>query len=353
MSCVLPFPDLPAFAFDAAPSAGALCAAASLDVAGRAETLVPDAAVSQTLELSRARVGVGLASGPVWARVRAGATRSADDDSYIGIAGEAWVPVLEHAAVGAAAFGFDGELGLVADPWVHGGNRAWGLDAIAPTFAEASEWIPASDAGMSLGWTGLGGRVGATATVVSGEGANRRERNEGKDVAGTLSVAPLASSQLVVTLYGRNGSRGLGYVPAHRAGARIAGELGRLAYGVEGLMAWGVGDDATRAPSAGSAWVRARPVGPLLVAGRADLWTEDISRDDALAWRAVGGAGVLVEVPGGALVALAGADHLAQDDAVAPFAGAPAATSSTSLFLQVGVELGVRGTFIDAPPARR
>jgi hypothetical protein len=342
MACVAPFPDASVFAYDDPPVAGPPCAAGVLDIAARGAVVVPDEAIGQVVDLTRARAGLGVASGPVWARLRLGATRSADADSYVGIAGEAWVPVVEHAAVGGTWRGFTGEVGLVPDPWVYAGNRAWGLDALTPTFAEGLAWIPASDAGASLWWRGFGDRVDLTATLVSGEGANRRERNEGKDVAGSLSVAPMGTSALVVSVYGRNGSRGLGYVPAHRAGARVSGEVGRFGYGVEGLLAWGVGDDATRAPSAASAWLRARPIGPLLLALRGDAWSEDLARPEALAWRALGGAGVSVDVPGGALVALAGADHVAFGEAVAPFPGAPVAAASTTVYLHVGLELGVR-----------
>lgn len=341
MSCVLPFPDAAVFAFDPAPEAGGLCAAANVEVAGRGAIVIPDAALAQTIDLSRARVGLGAASGPFRARVRANATRSADADSYVGIAGEAWVPALDHAALGAAGFGFSGELGLVPDPWVLAGNRAWGLDALAPTAAEALGLVAPSDAGLAARWTGLGGRLDVSGTLTTGEGANFRERNEGKDLAGALSVAPFANASLVATVYGRNGSRGLGYVPAHRVGARVAGEVARYGYGLEGMVAWGVGDDATRAPSVGSVWVHARPLGPLLLTARADAWSEDLDRADALAWRALGGAGVAVPVPGGVFTALLGADHAAAGDAVAPFAGAAAATNATTLYLHAGLELGV------------
>lgn len=342
MSCLAPFPDVSVFAFDPVAEAAPLCAAATIEVAGRGALVLPDEALAQTVDLARARAGLGVASGPVWVRLRGGATRSADGDSYIGVAGEAWVPVLDHAALGGTFLGFTGEVGLVPDPWVLAGNRAWKLDALAPTFAEGLGWIAPSDAGAAIGWRGLGDRLDVRATLVSGEGANRRERNEGKDLAGSLGLAPLGTPALVVTLYGRNGSRGLGYVPAHRAGARVSGEVERFAYGLEGLLAWGVGDDATRSPSAASAWMRIQPLGPLLVAARVDGWSEDLDRPDALAWRALAGVGAAIDVPGGALVALAGADHLARGEAVAPFAGAPVAAASTTLYLHVGIELGVR-----------
>jgi hypothetical protein len=311
VSCVRPFPDAPVFAFDPAPEAGELCAAANVEVAGRGSIVIPDAALSQMVDLGRARAGLGVGSGPFWARVRANATRSADADSYIGIAGEAWVPAFDHAALGGTALGFSGEFGLVPDPWVLAGNRSWGLDALAPTTAEALGLVAPSDAGFAARWTGLDGRLDVTGTLTTGEGAKFRERNEGKDLTGALSVAPFANAALVATVYGRNGSRGLGYVPAHRVGARVAGTVERYRYGLEGMGAWGVGDDATRTPSVGSAWIHVSPLVPLLVVARADAWSEDSSRADALAWRALGGAGVTVRVPGGAFTAMLGADHAA------------------------------------------
>ncbi|MDP2310672.1 MAG: hypothetical protein Q8P18_31940 [Pseudomonadota bacterium] len=338
-------PEAAVYAFDpalAATSGNRVCAGASIEVAGRGAVVVPDEALSQTLDLSRARIGLGVASGPAWVRIRTSATRSADDDSYIGVAGEAWVPALDGAVVGATFAGFSGEVGIVPDPWVAAGSRAWGLDALVSTFAESLAWMPPSDAGLSLRWTGLGDRVDVVGVLSSGEGANHRERNEGKDLSGALSVAPLASSALVVTLYGRNGSRGLGYVRAHRVGARVAGELDRFAYGGEALLAWGIGDDALRAPIGGSAWVRARPLGPLLLAARGDTWTEDFGDPDAFAWRALGAAGVAVDVGAGTLYALAGADHTARGEAVSLFPGAPAGAAATTLYLHVGLELSAR-----------
>lgn len=342
MSCPAHLPEAPVFAFDEALEAGPRCAGAAVEVAGRGAIVFPDASVARTLELDRARVGFGIGSGPLRARVRTGAVRSADEDSYIGVAGEAWVPVVEQAAVGAAWRGLSGEVGLVPDPWVAAGDRAWGLDALATTFASEAGWIAPSDAGAAVAWRGLEDRVGVDLTVVSGEGANRRERNEGKDLAGSVAVAPFGTPALVVSAYGRNGSRGLGYVPAHRAGLRAAGEIARLSWGVEGLLAWGVGDEAERAPISGSAWLRAQPVGPLLVAARADAWSESFGDADARALRGLGGLGARVEVPGGAFVALAGVDRLSLGDGVAPFAGATAAASSTVVFVHVGLELGVR-----------
>lgn len=342
MSCLPTFPDAPVFAFDEVHEAGPLCTAGAVDVAGRGAFVFPDAAIAQTLDLQRARVGLGIASGPVRARVRTGAVRSADEDSYIGVAGEAWVAVVEQAAVGGAWRGFSGEVGLVPDPWVAAGDRAWGLDALAPTFAAEAGWIAPSDAGAAAAWRGLDDRVGVDVTLVSGEGANRRERNEGKDLAGSVAVAPLGTPALVVSAYGRNGSRGLGYVPAHRAGLRAAGELARVSWGAEGLMAWGVGDEAERAPISGSAWLRAQPIGPLLVAVRADAWTEALGEADARSLRGLAGLGARVEVPGGAFVALGGVDHSSLGDGVAPFAGAPAAASSTTVYVYAGLELGVR-----------
>lgn len=340
MSCLAPFPEAPVFAFDAPVSTHEPCAATRLDVAVRGAVVLPDEAIGTTLDLDRARIGFGAASGPVWARLRTDATRSADADSYVGISGEAWVPVIAEAAVGGEALGFRSEVGLVPDPWVNPGNRAWGLGALAPTLVAGLDWIPASDVGLSVGWQGLGQRLGVEATLTSGEGANRRERNEGKDLAASLSVAPFGNADLMISLYGRNGSRGLGYVRAHRVGLRAAGERPRFAYGAEVLQAWGVGDEARREPGSTSMWLRVRPVGPLLVAARTDAWSEDLARADALGWRALGAAGVVFDVPGGSVSALAGADHLAFGSAVTPFPGGTAGAASTSLYLHVEAQLG-------------
>jgi hypothetical protein len=337
------FPSAPVFAFDAPGPPGGHHWAALMEVAGVGAVVLPDEAVSQTLELSRARVAAGLAADPAWVRFRLDATRSAGEGSYIGVDGEAFVPRVDEAAAGARWRGLSGEVGLVADPWIAAGNRAWALDALLPTFASQQAWIASSDAGLAVRWQDRASRVAIDATLVTGEGANRRERNEGKDVAGGVSTAPLGNAALVVSLYGRYGSRGAAYAPQNRVGARVAGEVGRFGYGLEGLKAWGVETDGSREPVELSAWVSARPVSVLLVAGRADVWSEDTERDDAMGWRAMAGSGVRLPLPDGALHLLIGVDHEEQGEGIAPFPGGDTAGSSTTtLFLHAAIKLGAR-----------
>lgn len=311
------------------------CLAAEGEVGVTAALLFPDPGISRTLSVPRARVGIGVASGPATATVRLGAVRSASEDGYLGIAGEALVAEVEIASLGLswARWGLGGRGGVVPDLWASGEDTAWGHGAMVPGFGEAVGWFDRADLGVDARWAH--GPFRAAVALTAGEGARMRERNEGKNIAGLLAVVP--GRQLAVEIYARNGSRGLGYTRDHRVAVRASGEVTFLRYGASGVAAWGVDGDSTRAPWGGSGWLEVRPWGPLRGLGRVDAWTENASQRDATGARMVGALGV----GGTAFEALAGVDRLVVGDAVTSLAGADALVSTTRLFVHVGVRARV------------
>lgn len=325
------------------------CAWLRLDLAGRAGLAFPDVGISRTLTLPRAHAEGGLAFDD-WAAARLGVAvvRSGGEAGYVGVDGEALVPEVQVAEArgGYAPWGLGIGAGVVDDPWVATGDAAWGLRDLSPTLGEAVGWMDSSDVGGWVGWTGPGRTAAARVDLTAGEGARYRERNEGKDLAGTVIVRPFpaAPERLVVTAFVRDGSRGLGLARDHRAGVRVSGGGGPVSLGAEGLAAWGVGGDATRQPIGGSAWGTVRPWGPLLAVARLDLTTEAMGAPDA-------GTSVLlvasgVELPGGTLHPLrvvAGYSRTRVGSAVAQVAGASALEDGDALFLQVGVSLAASG----------
>ncbi len=346
MSCVAEIVfEAPAMA----PDDGlARCGWVALDLAGRAGLALPDVGISRALTLPRAHAEGGLALGEVAvARVAVAAVRSGGDAGYIGVDGEALVPEVQIAEVRGAwtPFGLAVGAGLVADPWVASGDAAWGQRPIAATFGEAAGWMDSSDLGGWLGWSAPDRRVTARVDIASGEGARFRERNEGKDLAATVSVRPAGEGGAVFTVYGRDGSRGLGLARDHRLGVRASGSLGPVTGMVEGLAAWGVDGDALRQPLGGSASLVARPFGPLLAYVRLDLSTEAWGDSEAGTRTVLAGAGVeLPDMDAPPLRLIAGYSGTRVGDGVAAIAGAYALQDADMVFLQVGVTLGVAST---------
>lgn len=321
----------------------ATCPWAEVEVAGRASLAIPDAGISRAFSLPRARIAGGLAYGSLAAaRVEVTAVRSGGAAGYIGVDGEALVPEVQiaEARVAWPAWGLAGGAGVVDDPWVVSGDAAQGLRDVAPGFGEGAGWMDRSDVGAWIGWGAPRRLVSARVDLSAGEGARFRERNEGKNVAATVTIRPLQSTEdLAVTVYGRDGSRGLGLARDHRVGLRVSGAPGGWTWGAEGLAAWGVGGDADRQPVAASVWFLARPAGPLLVYGRLDLASEALGEPDAgsTAWFA--GAGLDLGGDARPVRILVGYQGTRVDDGVAAVSGAADLEDADVVLLQVGVHL--------------
>lgn len=332
----------------AAEYAPGVCGWALLDLAGRGALVFPDTGISRALTLPRARAEGRLAVGDVAVgRVAVAAVRSGGDAGYIGIDGEALVPEIQLAeARGAwAPLGVAMAAGLVEDPWVVGADEAWGLRPLQASFGESMGWMDSSDLGGWLGWTSPRRVIALRVDLASGEGARFRERNEGKNLAGTATLRPVdtATSGLAFTVYGRDGSRGLGLARDHRFGIRASGHVPLGAAGVEGLATWGVDGDAGRQPLGGSAWLVAHPWGPLLAYGRVDLASEALGQADAGTRVLLLGAGVeLPSVARPPLRVVVGYTGTRVGAAVADVAGSTALDNTDAVFLQLGVTLETR-----------
>ena len=321
------------------------CVALDLDVAGRLTEGWPKVGVYRGVSIPRARAEAAISDRGVTARFGLGTARSGGETGYIGIDGESIVPVVQvaEARVSLPKLGLQTSLGLIDDPWVVSGERLWGLNAVALSFGNQAGWLERSDLGGRVAWTSPSGFVSASGTLASGEGFRRRERNNGLDLTGVVTVRPLAEAvapeTLEISAFARDGSRGLGFARDHRLGARITTRTEPIDAGAEVLAAYGVDGDAARAPFGGSAWVVARPWGPLQAFARLDGAREIPGQADS-GWRTLRigvGAGIPFEEPLGR-VWLAYEDGAAGASA-APVAGAEALARWQRLWLQVEVHL--------------
>ena len=336
------------------PLADPPCLALRVEGAGRMGAQWPDLLPSTYAELSRARTELGVGQGPVGARVALVAVRSAPEQGYVGIDGEAWVPTVQLAEGRARvdALGLGGSMGLVDDLWVATGNEAWGLRAVAPVLAEQQGWLPRSDLGGLAAWTSPGAWLTVAASVTSGEGASRRDRNDGFDSTGLLTLRPLAGAsagtgegapELELQLMARDGSWGQAYVRDHRQGARLRASWGPSVLGAELLAAQGVQGDGARAPRGWSAWLSAEPEAlPLLSFFRLDGVAEDPGDERARSRGLWAGAGL--RLPAGRLQRPAGRLLLvyhseSRGPRAAPLAGAGGLTELQQLFVQLDVDV--------------
>lgn len=338
--------------FVAAPAPGqrpvSPCLGVRADIAGRFSAQVPDDGISRRFDLSRGRLELGLwGLGPAQLRVALSATRSGGTTGYIGIDGEAFVPTLPlaEARLDDRKHGISGAAGLVDDIWVMALEPAWSLRPVAATYAEDRQLLPRSDVGGWLGWTAPKDVVSVTIAATAGEGANLRERNEGKDLSTTVVVRPLAAVadpplRLSVMGHARYGTRGLTGVKNHRFGAAVQVEHGWLAGGLETLVAEGMEGDATLRPAGGSLWVRTGPDLPAVAWLRADVHDANRQTRDDTSWTWRIGGGPRLPRLGGHVPFMAALGY--EGTHYAPNAGLTATTRGAvvhTVWLQLGVQV--------------
>ena len=324
----------------------ALCFVGRGDLAGRFEGSLPEVGISRRFGLARAHGTLGL---DLWglggARVLLAATRSGGTTGYIGIDGESLVPkfLLAEARFTWQQAGFTVAAGLVDDPWVITANQAYGIREIAPTVGQERGFFARSDLGVSLAWTSPLSIATVHLAMLSGEGTDLRERNNGFNTTGMLTLRPLAPADLpralAVTVLARDGSRGVGSARDHRGALRVASELGPVRFGWEGMKAWGFAVDGEREPGATSVWATLRDLRPALASVRLDLYAEDLDAVQDTGSLTARVAGGVVLPPLGDLKpieVLVGWEGRQYADAVAPLAGAESLTSSHTFFVQLG-----------------
>jgi hypothetical protein len=338
------------------------CVGFRFDVAGRGVIDLPDPGLSRRLELARARVELGVwGVGPASARVAVLAVRSGGTTGYIGVDGEAIVPEVQiaEARVDGTKWGLSAAAGLVDDLWVIHSEDAWALRPVAPSVGEASGLQHRSDLGAWLAWTSPGDWVTTAVALTTGEGAMHRERNEGKDVATSITVRPLrtGAGALDVELYAREGSRGAGSARDHRVGGRVGWQGPWVSTGAEALAGWGLQADAALLPMQTSLWARTGPRLPAVGWARVDGgWaSRDRPSSATVTWRA--GAGPWIpwgKAPLRAASVVVGYEGSWLGTDARTIAGAAAAATRHSVFLQLSVRFDVgvpfslsstRGTF--------
>lgn len=329
------------------------CVRVGLDLAGRGSVTLPREGIWARLELARAHLGLDASVGPVRARAAFTAVRSGPPAGYLGIDGEAIVPKVETLEVrgdwtraGLAVAG-----GVVDDLWTMSSEPRWALRSVAPTMAESRGLAVRSDLGAWLSWTSPKGWTSLSLSLTSGEGADLRERNNGKDVAGLLVVHPLAglghTDLFELALYAREGSRGVERARDHRVGGRADVVTDMAAGGVEVMHGWGLDGDPLRVPTDLSLWARTGDALPVSAWARVDVgWLGSRPAETlATTWRLGGGPtlpwrGMARRVA--PLSILVGYEGLSLAPGARPLAGAASGAIAHSVWLQLGVRIDAR-----------
>jgi len=323
------------------------CAFLELDVAGRAFATLPSVGTSRGVALQRLRSEVALqAPGGASARLSMVERRSGGEDGYIGIDGESLVPVLQVAEVrwDWRAAGLAVAAGVVDDPWVMALQPAWDGVALAQVMVVDQGTIARADVGGWASFTSKDAVATVTAALTTGEGFQRRERNNGTNLTGVARLRPLARSdspaRLELLVMAREGSRGLGQAPDHRAGLGAVVAHDWIAAGTDAMLGWGLQGDGTLLPAGASLWAHAGVSAPIAAWARVDQTTDN---------RQVQGAGErLFLVAGGPRLPGKGASTSLllgwQGRTLGPnatgSAGAAAGTATHTFFVQLGGRIG-------------
>jgi len=316
----------------------ATCLHADVDVGARLFTRFPDTGLSRGIDLNRFRGELGFATSGASARFSLLPARSGGDDGYIGIQGEAIVPrfQLAEARYDIHSAGFSVAAGLVDDIALMPGQGEWTHVAFLRPILTDRGWTSRSDVGGWASWTAPGRWVTATASVTSGEGANRRERNNGLDTTGVLIVRPTGTDLVQFLAWGREGSVGLLQARNHRAGFASYLDHDLVGAGVEAILGWGLGGDGALDPGGVSLWARTGRELPVVGFGRLDLGSDARSVPQTAERTLLAGVGphLPFEPDGPASLVLAYEGRSAQPGA-APVAGATATQHTHTVFLQL------------------
>lgn len=231
------------------------CSGVAFNVAGRGIVDLPQTGINSDFRLHRAGLGLGVIQGSLQGRVQVGPFQTGGRNSYIGIGGESTVYRIQMAEMRYRPVdSLRLSVGFVEDFWVESGNRSWGYRDIEATTAEANGWMERGNAGASAVWSSES--LVLAASMHTGEGAYRRERNAGKNTAIYGRVNFLDNERLYVEGYAQDGSYGFDSVRNHRVGGRVAStpDSGAYRVGLEVLKVWGVQGNAANTPLLLSLW---------------------------------------------------------------------------------------------------
>lgn len=318
------------------------CLFADLGAAGRLGATFPDTGVARGASLPWVRAELGARAADAQARVVANVARSGGEQGYVGIAGESLVPVLVVAEARAdwRATGLAVAGGLVDDGWAMTLQPAWGWRPVLRPMVVEQAFVSRSDVGGWLAWTAPHGVVEVVAQVTTGEGYQRRERNDGVDTTVVLRAHPLARTggdlDVTVSVMARDGSWGLAQAPDHRAGAAITAVHPWLAAGIDGLLGQGLLGDGAQALAGASAWVRAGDAVAVPAFARLDRSTPNVGAAGAGTTRWLLGAGLrLPPGPRAPASLVVGWDALRLGPDATPVAGSPVFAASDTVFVQL------------------
>jgi hypothetical protein len=323
------------------------CLFGDVGAAGRLGASFPDTGVSRGVSLPWARAELGVRSaGDAQARIVLLPLRSGGEQGYVGVAGESLVPVVQTAEArwdwrqaGLTVAG-----GVVDDPWVMTVQPGWAWRPLLRPMVTESAFFTRSDVGGWLSWTAPDDLVDVTVSVTSGEGFQRRERNDGVNTTVVARAHPLARSgsdlDLMLGVMGREGSYGLGQSPDHRAGAMVSVAHPWVAAGVDGLLGTGLLGDGSLRPAGASVWARSGDQTPLAAFGRVDRTTALPSAPGAASTLALLGAGLrLPPEPGAPTALVVGWEARRFGPDAAPLAGSAVLARTDTVFLHLQTRL--------------
>ena len=316
------------------------CMGIGADMAGRFSNIQPDPGIPNQFSIPIARLDVGLDFQGIGTRVRTSAVRSASQGSYIGVDGESILMRLDLAEVRwvETDWGLGIAAGLVQDAWSSTENSAWDFRALALSLGQQNDWMDGSDAGGTIVWTSPKSLVTIAAQMTSGEGSKARERNNGINAAGLITIrAPTPDDvNLEVTGFARDGSKGQMLARNHRFGGRINGAWKSLAAGASHLKALGVNGLILPEPSGTSAWFTVNSPQKVLGAARVDMtnWNGGDATSTALTLAVGTSLPVRAkdDAPGALMV---GWKRRANSDNASGVAGAQIFEEANTLFLQL------------------
>ena len=332
----------PSMVVEAAPpstDAADRCVTGDLDVAARAFARSPDEGISRGVAVARFRGEAGFRAEDFGVRTAFLVARSAGDEGYLGIQGEAWVPVLQIAEVryDHRAWGLAIAAGAVDDVALMPIQGAWNRVDVARPMLTDRGWTTRSDLGGWLSWTTPGEWLTITASTTAGEGIDRRDRNNGLTTTGVVHVRPLGDRRLTVMAWGREGSRGLLSAPDHRVGGAIWTVTPLVVAGVDATLGEGLAGDGALQPGGVSAWARTGDQVPAVAWARVDRGSDARTIIGAASTAAfVGGGPRLPWRAGGTGYLAVGWEGRRSGPAATALAGAPVGQRTDTWLIQLG-----------------
>jgi hypothetical protein len=227
----------------------------------------------RAFDLPRARLGADVELDRWFGgRVLVETVRSAVPGSLYGVDGDSIVlrarEVYGELRTGdALPTPITARFGLVPTLTISPLERMWGRRVLSPVLLETAGWEAPADLGAtaSLAFPQRLGEL--TVGAFNGEGLTQHEQNDGKNVAASLRLAPLATTLppapgeqgLQLFFSAENGSLGPAQARANRYVGGLAYEHRLAAAGADYSLADGVGGSSGQQGRALSAWARVGP----------------------------------------------------------------------------------------------